>query len=75
MWPIVIAGGVIFLILIIIVSICIGVNIGKKGSVAVVKDSANDDIKEKRKIYCKNCGNLIKQNQKFCINCGAKIED
>lgn len=26
-------------------------------------------------MYCKNCGNLLKDNEMFCINCGTKTEN
>lgn len=28
-----------------------------------------------KNMFCKNCGNQVIENAKFCINCGAKISD
>ena len=26
-------------------------------------------------MYCKNCGKILNQGEKFCANCGAKTEN
>lgn len=77
MFPIIIAGGIVLLVLVIIISICIGISIGKskqKNNVNNINNSIQTEKISDGPIVCKNCGTTLDANQKFCINCGAKIE-
>jgi len=31
--------------------------------------------KDKKPIYCKSCNHLLKEEDKFCSNCGEKVQE
>ena len=41
--------------------------------VYAITDIAVDDFKEKRKLRCKNCGNLYRSSDNFCRKCGKPL--
>ena len=41
--------------------------------VYAIIDTAVGDFKEKRKLRCKNCGNLYRFSDNFCRKCGKPL--
>ena len=41
--------------------------------VYAIIDTAVGDFKEKRKLRCKNCGNLYRLSDNFCRKCGKPL--
>ena len=43
--------------------------------VYAIIDTAVGDFKEKRKLRCKNCGNLYRFSDNFCRKCGKSLRE